>query len=261
MGRRKNSSERPTRKVMMKVEPIIRVLVDESPSVATKVVNPTTNRVIANESPSAATKVVNLTTNRVCADESPFVVIKVVNPTINRVLANESPFVATKVHNPTTNKIHVDESPFATTKVVNPTTNRVLIKESPFAATKVVNPTTNRVLTDESPSITIKVVTPTIDSEGNGGGQTNLQGGSTMPGAKTTRPPSHDHIAQREELRKEKNRKHKQALHVRLATTNDKTKGLVLSTLTSSGSGECSCTFSTKGVRQSIAILAKNYAL
>jgi hypothetical protein len=32
-----------------------------------------------------------------------------------------------------------------------------------------------------------------------------------MLGAKTTRPPVHDHIVQREKLRKEKNRKNKHA--------------------------------------------------
>jgi hypothetical protein len=58
-----------------------------------------------------------------------------------------------------------------------------------------------------------------------------------MPRAKTTRPLVHDHIGQKEELRKEKNKKHKQASCVRLATTNDKTKGLLLPTLASSGSG------------------------
>ncbi len=69
-------------------------------------------------------------------------------------------------------------------EVDNPTTNKVPSDESPFAATKVVNPTTDRVLADESPSITTEVVNPTIDSEGNGGGQTNLQGGPTMPRVK-----------------------------------------------------------------------------
>jgi hypothetical protein len=63
--------------------------------------------------------------------------------------------------------------------------------ESPFATIKVVNPTTNRVPADESPSATIKVVNPTIESEGNGRGQTNLQGGPTMLGAETTRPLIH----------------------------------------------------------------------
>ncbi len=75
--------------------------------------------------------------------------------------------------------------------------NMVPIDESPFATTKVVNPTTNKVPTDESPSTTIKVVNPTMDNECNGGRQTNLQGGPTMLGAKTTRPLVHDHIAQR----------------------------------------------------------------
>jgi hypothetical protein len=56
-----------------------------------------------------------------------------------------------------------------------------------------------------------------------------------MPGAKTTRPLVHDHIAQRKELRKEKNRKHKHVSCVRLVAANDKTKGLLLSTSTSSG--------------------------
>jgi hypothetical protein len=45
-----------------------------------------------------------------------------------------------------------------------------------------------------------------------------------MPRAETTRPLIHDHIVQREELRKEKNRKHKQASCARLIVTNDKTK-------------------------------------
>jgi hypothetical protein len=123
----------------------------------------------------------------------------------------------------------------------------------------VVNPTINKVLNDESPSITSKVVNPTINNEGNGGGQTNLQGRPTMLRAKPTRPPVHDHIAQREELRKEKKKKHKQTSCARLATTNDKTKGLLLSTLASNGSSECSRTFSTKGARRLIVILAKNY--
>ncbi len=101
--------------------------------------------------------------------------------------------------------VHVDESPFATIEVVNPTTNRVHVDVSPFA--------------------TIDVVNPTIDSECNGGRQTNLQGGPTMRGAKTTRPLVHDHIPQREELKKEKNRKHKQASRARLIVTNDKIKG------------------------------------
>ncbi len=101
---------------------------------------------------------------------------------------------------------------------------------------EVVNPTTNRVHVDESPFATIEVVNPSIDSEGNGGGQTNLQGGPTMLGAKTTRPPVHDHIAQRKELRKEKNKKHKQASCAKLAAVNDKTKGLLLSTSASNGS-------------------------
>jgi hypothetical protein len=100
----------------------------------------------------------------------------------------------------------------------------VHVDESPFSTTKIINPTTNRVLFYESPSATIEVVDPTIDSECNGGRQTNLQGGPTMPGVETTRPLVHDHIAQREELRKEKNRKHKQASCARLAVTNDKTK-------------------------------------
>jgi hypothetical protein len=47
-----------------------------------------------------------------------------------------------------------------------------------------------------------------------------------MPRVKTTRPPVHDQIAQREKLRNEKNGKHKQASCARLTTTNDKTKGL-----------------------------------
>jgi hypothetical protein len=85
----------------------------------------------------------------------------------------------------------------------------VHVDESPFSTIEVINPTIDRVLANESPSITTKVVNPTIDSEGNGGRQTNLQGRPTMPRAKTTRPPVHDHIAQRKELRKEKNRKHK----------------------------------------------------
>ncbi len=83
----------------------------------------------------------------------------------------------------------------------------VPIDESPFATTKVVNPTTNKVPTDESPSATIKVVNPTMDNECNEGRQTNLQKGPTMLGAKTARPLVHDHIAQREELRKEKKQK------------------------------------------------------
>jgi hypothetical protein len=209
MGRRKNSLKGPVRRVMMKAKPNIKVPVDESSAVATKVVNPTIDKVIVNESPSAAIK----------------------------------------VDNPTTNKVGVDESPFAAIEVVNPTTERVYVNESPFATTKVVNPTTNKVLADESPSITIEVVNPTINSEGNGGGQTNLQGGPTMPRAKTTRPPVHDHIAQREELRKEKNKKHKQGSRAILAAASDKTKGLLLSTSASSGSNECSCTFSTKGTK------------
>jgi hypothetical protein len=78
--------------------------------------------------------------------------------------------------------------------------------ESPFIAIEVVNPTTNKVLADESPSATTEVVHPTIDSEGNGGRQTNLQGRPTMPRVETTRALVHDHIAQREELMMEKNR-------------------------------------------------------
>jgi hypothetical protein len=82
-----------------------------------------------------------------------------------------------------------------------------------------------------------------------------------MLGVETTRPLVHDHIAQRNELRKEKNRKHKHVSRARLAISNDKTKGLLLSTSASSGSNECSHTFSTKGAKQSISNLAKNYAL
>ncbi len=121
-------------------------------------------------------------------------------------------------------RVPINEAPYATTKVVNPTIDRVLVDESPSTAIKVVNPTTNKVLADKSPSTTTEVVYPTIDSEGNGGGQTNLQGRPTMPRVETTRPLVHDHIAQREELRKEKNRKHKQASCVRPTATNDKTK-------------------------------------
>jgi hypothetical protein len=88
-----------------------------------------------------------------------------------------------------------------------------------------------------------------------------LQGRPTMPRVESTRPLVHDHIAQREELKKEKNRKHKQASCARLATANDKTKGLLLSTSTSNGSSECNCTFFAQVARQSIAILARNYAL
>jgi hypothetical protein len=62
-------------------------------------------------------------------------------------------------------------------------------------------------------------------------------------------------------IRKEKDRKLKQSSCAGLAASSDKTKGLLLSTLASSGLGECNCTFSTKGTRQSIAILAMNYAL
>jgi len=239
MGKRKNSSKGPTRRVMMKTKPNIKVHVDESPFAAIEVVNPTINKVIANESPSIAIEVDNPTTNRVCADESPSIATKVVNPTTNKVLENESPST--------------------TAEVVNPTTNKVLTNESPYVAIKVVNPTINKVLVDESPSITTKVVNPTIDSESNGGGQTNLQGRPTMPRVESTRPLVHDHIAQREELRKEKNRKHKQ--RARLATANDKTKGLLLSTSTSNGSSECNRTFFAQVARQSIAILARNYAL
>jgi len=61
---------------------------------------------------------------------------------------------------------------------------RVPINESPFTATKVVNPTTYKVLADELPFSTTEVVHPTIYSEGNGGGQTNLQGRPTMPRVK-----------------------------------------------------------------------------
>jgi hypothetical protein len=114
-----------------------------------------------------------------------------------------------------------NESPFATIKVVNPTTNRGFPNESPFAPTEVVNPTIDKIITNESLFVTIEVVNPTIDCEGNAGGQTNLQGGPTMPRAKTIRPLIHDHIAQRKELRKRKNRKHKQTSHAKLATTND----------------------------------------
>jgi hypothetical protein len=102
----------------------------------------------------------------------------------------------------------------------------VPINKSPFAATKVVNPTTYKVLADELPFATTEVVHPTIYSEGNGGGQTNLQGRPTMPRVETTRLPVHDCIAQREELRTEKNTMHKQASCARLTITNDKTKGL-----------------------------------
>jgi hypothetical protein len=133
-------------------------------------------------------------------------------------------------------RVLVDESPSIATEVVNPTIDRVIADESPSATTKIISLTKNKVLAYESPSITTEVVYPTIDSEGNGGGQTNLQGGPTMLRAKTTRPLVHDHIGQREELRKEKNRKHKQASCVRLVAANDKTKGLLLSTLASSGS-------------------------
>jgi hypothetical protein len=92
------------------------------------------------------------------------------------------------------------------------------VDESPFATIEVVNPTTNMVHVDESPSTT-------INNECNERRQRNLQGGPTMPGAETTRPLVHDHITQREELRKEKNRKHKQTSHARLVITNNKTKG------------------------------------
>jgi hypothetical protein len=78
--------------------------------------------------------------------------------------------------------------------------------ESTFTAIEVVNPTTNKVLADESPFATTKVVHPTIDSEGKGGRQTNLQGRHTMPRVETTRALIHDHIGQRKELMKEKNR-------------------------------------------------------
>ncbi len=169
------------------------------------------------------------------------------NPATSKVPVNESPSTTTEVVNPTTDKVLVDESPLITIEVDNPTTNKVFVNESPSTTTEVVNPTTNKVLVNESPSITTEVVNPTIDSEGNEGGQTNLQGGPTMLKVETTRPPVHDHIAQRKELRKEKNRKHKHASHANLAVANDKTKGLLLSTLASSGSCECSHTFSTKG--------------
>ncbi len=61
MGKRKNSVKRLAKKVMMRGEPNIRVPIDESPYVATKVVNPTINRVFTNESPFTTTKVVNPT--------------------------------------------------------------------------------------------------------------------------------------------------------------------------------------------------------
>jgi len=85
MGRRKNSSKGPTKRVMMRTKRSIKLLIHESPSVTTELVNPTIDRVIANESPSVAIEVDNHTTNRVCADESPSVAIKVDNPTINRL--------------------------------------------------------------------------------------------------------------------------------------------------------------------------------
>ncbi len=61
MGKRKNSSKGPTKRMMMKVEPNIRVPIDESPSIAIEVVNPNIGKVLANESPSIATEVVNPT--------------------------------------------------------------------------------------------------------------------------------------------------------------------------------------------------------
>ncbi len=61
MGKRKNSLKGPAKKVMMRAEPNIRVLIDESPSVATEVVNPTINKVLTNESPFTTTKIINPT--------------------------------------------------------------------------------------------------------------------------------------------------------------------------------------------------------
>ncbi len=111
MGRKKKGLKGPIRRVIMKVEPSIKVRIDESSYVATKVVNPTIDMVIVNESPFDATKIVNPTTNRVHANESRFAPTKVVNPTTNRIFVDESPFFATKVVNPTTNKVLVNESP------------------------------------------------------------------------------------------------------------------------------------------------------
>jgi hypothetical protein len=129
----------------------------------------------------------------------------------------------------------VNESPSVPLRLLIPPQIGFMLMNHHMLPLEVVNPTTNRVHVDESPFATIEVVNPSIDSEGNGGRQTNLQGRPTMPRAKTTRPPVHDHIAQRKELRKEKNRKHKHASYARLVAANDKTKRLLLSTSTSSG--------------------------
>jgi hypothetical protein len=57
IGRRKNSSKRPTKRVMMRAKHNIKLHIDESPSITTELVNPTIDRVIANESPSVAIEV------------------------------------------------------------------------------------------------------------------------------------------------------------------------------------------------------------
>jgi len=59
MGKRKSSLKGLAKKVMMKAKPNIKVPSDESPYVATKVVNSTINKVLTNESPFTTIKVVN----------------------------------------------------------------------------------------------------------------------------------------------------------------------------------------------------------
>ncbi len=237
MGRRKNILQGPPR-VMMKAKPNIKVLVDESPYVAIEVVNPTIHRVLLMNHHLLPLRLI-------------------IPPQIRFVLMNHHLLPLRLLIPPQIRFLLMNHHVLPLRLLISPQIRFLLMNHHLLLL--VVNPTINKVLNDESPSITSKVVNPTINNEGNGGGQTNLQGRPTMLRAKPTRPPVHDHIAQREELRKEKKKKHKQTSCARLATTNDKTKGLLLSTLASNGSSECSRTFSTKGARRLIVILAKNY--
>jgi hypothetical protein len=83
MGKRKISLKGPTKRVMMRVEPNIRVPINESPSTTTMVVNPITNGFLLMNHHLLPLKLLSHYANRVHVDESPSVTTEVVHPTID----------------------------------------------------------------------------------------------------------------------------------------------------------------------------------